>query len=243
MFTDAQFQRALGQSRLAQPIPSILTNRAVPVPVLDEDALTAMTTTWFAEYEQKIDWYAAHGFDIAWTLDWAKKYWWSWQARDMSYNHELYTADLRYKDVTTLGATMVGLDEFVAYNFAFFDAIPDWRYDPIPGQSYVDISPDGEVRMVVRYYGSGHLAGPLKLHPYGDDAVALPGNGAFVQCTAVDRYHFNRDHLMYEGETLYDLIDAVQTAGLLPGPATRKFAWLMRGAGLATRVATTLGRR
>lgn len=48
---------------------------------------------------------------------------------------------------------------------------------------------------------------------------------------------------MYEGETLYDLIDAVQTAGLLPGPATRKFAWLMRGAGLATRVATTLGRR
>ncbi|MGW4535944.1 nuclear transport factor 2 family protein [Nocardia sp. NPDC004340] len=242
MFTDHQFQQALAQSRLAQPIPKILGNRAAPVEVLDEQALTAMTTRWFDEYEQKIAFYADHGLDIAWTLDWAKKYWWSWQARDMSYNHELYTPDLRYKDVTTLGATIVGLDEFVAYNFAFFDAIPDWRYDPIPGQSFVDITPGGEVRIVVRYYGSGHLRGPLKLHPYGDDAVSIPGNGAFVQCTAVDRYHFNTDHLMYEGETLYDLVDAVQTAGLLPGPKTGSFRWMMRGAALATRAATALGR-
>ncbi|MFE3029879.1 nuclear transport factor 2 family protein [Nocardia tengchongensis] len=242
VFTDQQFQQALAQSRLAQPIPLLLSNRATPVEVLDEAALTKMTTAWFDEYEQKIAFYAEHGFDIAWTLDWAKKYWWSWQARDMSFNHELYTPDLRYKDVTTLGATIVGLDEFVAYNFAFFDAIPDWRYDPIPGQSFVDITPAGEVRIVVRYYGSGHLVGPLKLHPYDADAVSIPGNGAFVQCTAVDRYHFNTDHLMYEGETLYDLVDAVQTAGLLPGPSTSSFKWLMRGAAFATRVAITFGR-
>ncbi|MEV0509253.1 nuclear transport factor 2 family protein [Nocardia tengchongensis] len=242
MFTDQQFQQALAQSRLAQPIPLLLSNRATSVEVLDEAALTKMTTAWFDEYEQKIAFYAGHGLDIAWTLDWAKKYWWSWQARDMSFNHELYTPDLRYKDVTTLGATIVGLDEFVAYNFAFFDAIPDWRYDPIPGQSFVDITPSGEVRIVVRYYGSGHLVGPLKLHPYDTDAVSIPGNGAFVQCTAVDRYHFNTDHLMYEGETLYDLVDAVQTAGLLPGPSTSSFKWLMRGAALANRVATTFGR-
>ncbi|MFF0613613.1 nuclear transport factor 2 family protein [Nocardia tengchongensis] len=242
VFTDQQFQQALAQSRLAQPIPLLLSNRATPVEVLDEAALTKMTTAWFDEYEQKIAFYAEHGLDIAWTLDWAKKYWWSWQARDMSSNHELYTPDLRYKDVTTLGATIVGLDEFVAYNFAFFDAIPDWRYDPIPGQSFVDITPAGEVRIVVRYYGSGHLVGPLKLHPYDADAVSIPGNGAFVQCTAVDRYHFNTDHLMYEGETLYDLVDAVQTAGLLPGPSTNSFKWLMRGAALATRAAKTFGR-
>ncbi|MFE3187758.1 hypothetical protein ACFXHA_02040 [Nocardia sp. NPDC059240] len=156
---DGQFQQALRRSRLSQPIPSILTNRATPVEVLDEPALTAMTEAWFVEYEHKIAFYAARGFDIAWTLDWAKKYWWSWQARDMSYNHELYT----------------------------------------------------------------------------DDAIAIPGNGAFIQCTAVDRYHFNADHLMYEGETLYDLIDAVQLAGMLPGPTSRAFKWLMRGAALATR--------
>ncbi|MFE6861286.1 nuclear transport factor 2 family protein [Nocardia sp. NPDC057668] len=241
MFTEEQFQLALAQPRLAQPIPKVLTNRAEPVPVLDEAALTAMTRTWFAEYERKIEFYAGHGLDIAWTLDWAKKYWWSWQARDMSHNHELYAPDLRYKDVTTLGATMTGLDEFVTYNFAFFDAIPDWRYDPIPGQSYVDVAPDGTLRMVVRYYGSGHLVGPLKLHPYGPGAPELPGNGNFVQCTAVDRYHFDADHLMSEGETLYDLVDAVQLAGLVPGPASPTFSWLLRGAGLATRAATRLG--
>ncbi|MFI7529028.1 nuclear transport factor 2 family protein [Nocardia salmonicida] len=240
MFTDEQFRLSLRQPRLTQPIPTVLTNRAVPVEVLDEAALTAMTQTWFDEYEKKIEFYADHGLDIAWTLDWAKKYWWSWQTRDMSYNHELYTHDLRYKDVTTLGATMVGLDEFVAYNFAFFDAIPDWRYDPIPGQCYIDLSPDGEVRMVVRYYGSGHIVGPLKLHPYGADAPAIPGNGAFIQCTAVDRYHFNAEHLMYEGETLYDLLDGVQLAGIVPGPSTSAFKWLMRGAGLATRTITRL---
>ncbi|WP_433755568.1 nuclear transport factor 2 family protein [Nocardia sp. CA-135398] len=242
MFDEEKFQRSLRQPRLAQPIPRILNNRAEPVKVLDEPALTAMTQQWFDEYEKKIEFYHQHGLDIAWTLEWAKKYWWSWQTRDMSHNHELYTENLRYKDVTTLGATMIGLDQFVEYNFAFFDAIPDWRYDPIPGQSYLDVAPDGEVRIVVRYYGSGHLVGPLKLHPYGTDTVALPGNGAFIQCTAVDRYHFNTDHLMYEGETLYDLIDGVQLAGLLPGPSSKSFRWLMRGAALATRVSTRLNR-
>lgn len=231
------FQAALLQPRLRAPVPSYLDTRAVPVRVLDEAELTAMTRQWFEEYEKKIGFYAEHGFDIAWTLDWAKKYWWSWMARDMSYNHELYTADLRYKDVTTMGDTMVGLDAFVTYNFAFFDAIPDWRYDPIPGQCFVDVAPDGRVSLVVRYYGSGHLVGPLKLHPYDESAPSIPGNGAFVQCTAVDRYHFDHDGLMYEGETLYDLLDAVQTAGLVPGPASWRFKGALKAAGLATRVA------
>ncbi|MFE9322973.1 nuclear transport factor 2 family protein [Nocardia sp. NPDC052278] len=242
MFNEDKFQEALAQPRLAQPIPRILTNRAEPVRVLDESELCAMTSAWFDEYEEKIAFYREHGLDIAWTLDWAKKYWWSWQARDMSYNHELYAEDLRYKDVTTLGATMVGLDEFVNYNFAFFDAIPDWRYDPIPGQSYVDVAPDGTVRMVVRYFGSGHLVGPLRLHPYDDKAISIPGNGAFVQCTAVDRYTFNTDNVMAEGETLYDLIDAVQLAGLLPGPSSKSFRRLMRGAAVATRASAAFRR-
>ena len=240
MFDEDEFQRSLQLPRLAQPIPTVLTNRAVPVPVMNEDELTAMTRRWFEEYEKKIAYYAEHGLDIAWTLEWAKRYWWSWQQRDMSRNDELYTSDLRYKDNTTLGATMVGLDEFVRYNFAFFDAIPDWRYDPIPGQCYVDLTPEGEVRIVVRYYGSGHLKGPLKLHPYDESAASIPGNGAFIQCTAVDRYHFTPDHLMHEGETLYDLLDAVQTAGLVPGPSSPTFKWLMKGASGATRAVNLL---
>ncbi len=241
-FTEEMFQAALKQPRLQQPIPEVITGRAEPIPVMDEAKLAAMTRQWFDEYEQKIEFYAKHGFDIAWTLEWAKKYWWSWLVRDMSYNDELYTADLRYKDVTSLGATMVGLDEFVAYNFAFFDAIPDWRYDPIPGQAYVDVDPSGELRMVVRYYGSGHLKGPLKMHPYDDGAPSIPGNGSFVQCTAVDRYHFNTDGLMYEGETLYDLVDATQTAGLLPGPGTWKFHTMLQAASLASRATSAASR-
>ncbi|MFE3543755.1 nuclear transport factor 2 family protein [Nocardia sp. NPDC059177] len=241
MFSEELFRRSLSLSRVAQPIPPLMSNRAVPVPVLDEAALTARTEQWFAEYEQKIAFYAEHGFDIAWTLDWAKKYWWSWQERDMSHNHELYAADLRYKDVTTLGATIVGIDDFVTYNMAFFDAIPDWRYDPIPGQSYLDITPEGTVRMVVRYQGTGHLVGPLRLHPYDETAIAIPGNGAFLQCTAVDRYTFGPDQLMTEGETLYDMIDALQLTGMLPGPSTRAFRWLMRGAVVANQARTKLG--
>jgi len=80
-------------------------------------------------------------------------------------NEELYVKDLRYTDVSSFGRTMVGLDEFVKYNFAFFDAIPDWRYDPLPGEIYVDLLPDGKVRIVVRYLGSGHWSGPLRLYP------------------------------------------------------------------------------
>ena len=94
-----------------------------------------------------------------------QKYWWSWLMRDMSLNHELYTEDLRYKDPSTFGRILVGQEEFVTYNFAFFDAIPDWRYDPLPGQVYIDLTPDGELRMCIRYIGTGHFSGALKFYP------------------------------------------------------------------------------
>jgi hypothetical protein len=128
---------------------------------------------------------------------------------------------------------MVGLDEFVTYNFAYFDAIPDWRYDPLPDQIYIDIAPDGQTRIVIRYLGSGHRDGPLKVYPYGNTAPSIAGTGAFVQCAAIDRYHFNGDGLMYEGETLFDAFDATQSSGLLPGPASWQFKALLRATGLA----------
>ncbi|MCE5292638.1 MAG: ester cyclase [Nocardiaceae bacterium] len=243
MFTEEMFQEALRRPRLMQPIPKVLTNRAEPVQVMDEKQLQAMTDRWFDEYEAYLAFYAKHGIDLAWTLDWAKKYWWSWQARDMSYNDELYTQDLRYTDVTSMGATIVGLDEFVAYNFAFFDAIPDWRYDPIPGQFAVSLHPSGTTTIMIRYYGSGHLVGPLKLHPYTEDAASIPGNGAFVQFTATDRYHFTPDGRMYEGDTLYDALGGMQVAGLLPHPNSKTFKAGMRAAGLATKVQTLLTKR
>lgn len=148
--------------------------------------------------------------------------------RDMSLNSELYTPDLRYTDVSSFGRTIVGLDEFVKYNFAFFDAIPDWRYDPIPGQIFVDLTPEGEVRIVVRYLGSGHWTGPLRLYPYDEKAPTLYGTGAFIQSHGIDRYHFNKDGLMYEGDTSYDIFEATQCAGILPRDDSWQFRALMK---------------
>lgn len=230
MFNEELFQEALAKPRLRQPLPEFLAgNRSGGrVPVLGEDELTAMTQRWFDDFERKVAHYKNFGIDVAWLIEWAKKYWWSWLMRDMSLNDELYTQDLRYKDPTTFGRTLVGLDEFVKYNFAFFDAIPDWRYDPLPGQVYIDITPEGETRIVIRYIGSGHFDGSLRFYPYDDTAPTVHGIGTFVQCTAVDRYHFNSDGLMYEGETLFDLLDALQSAGVVPADDSWQFKTLMQ---------------
>lgn len=228
-FNEALFQEALAKPRLQQPLPECLPgNRAGgKVRVRNEDELRAMTRQWFVDYEAKLAHYRKLGVNIDWTLDWAKKYWWSWIMLDMSMNDELYTPDLKYVDPTTFGRTIVGLKEFVDYNMAFFAAIPDWRYDPLPGQVYLDLTPKGEVRIIVRYIGSGHFSGNLRLYPYDDTAPVLYGNGAFVQCAAVDRYHFNSDGLMYEGETLWDFIDATQSAGIMPSAESPLFRSLM----------------
>ncbi|WP_040693596.1 nuclear transport factor 2 family protein [Nocardia vinacea] len=238
MFDEALFEQALAKPRLRQPLPQFLAgNRAGGrVPVLTEDELNAMTRQWFVDFERKIQHYKTFGVDIAWMLEWAKKYWWSWLARDMSRNDELYTDDLRYKDPTTFGRVMVGQEEFVAYNFAFFDAIPDWRYDPLPGQVYIDITPEGETRIAIRYIGSGHHDGPLRFYPYDESAPAIHGVGTFVQCTAVDRYHFTPDGRMYEGETLFDLLDAMQSAGIVPA----EDSWQFRAITHASRLPSIL---
>jgi hypothetical protein len=197
-----------------------------------EDELSATTAQWFVDAERKVAHYSKLGVDLAWLIPWAKKYWWSWLERDMSLNDELYAPGLRYKDVTSFGRTLVGLDEFVAYNFAFFDAIPDWRYDPLPGQLYLDVTPDGDVRIVIRYVGSGHWDGPLRLYPYDATAPAIPGTGQFVQVTAVDRYHFDSERRLADGETLYDAFDALQSATLLPRDDSWQFRALLRVARL-----------
>lgn len=242
-FDEALFREALERPRLQQPVPEYLSgNRSAGrIRVMQEDELRAMTKRWFVEFEQRIAYYGEHGIDIRWMLDWAKKYWWSWLARDMSRNHELYTPDLRYVDPTTFGRTLVGLEEFVAYNFAFFDAIPDWRYDPLPGQVYLDLAPNGEAKIMIRYVGSGHFSGSLRFHPYDESAPVLHGAGTFVQCTAVDRYHFNADGLMYEGETLWDFIDATQSAGLMPSADSFAFKGLL-GASKLVRLTRGLSR-
>ncbi len=230
MFDQAKFEEALATPRLQPPIPEYLAgNRGGGrIRVLTEPELTARTKQWFVDYEKKIEYYARHGIDIAWTIEWAKKYWWSWLMRDMSLNGELYTPDLCYTDTSSFGRTIAGLDEFVKYNFAFFAAIPDWRYDPLPGEIFVDLASDGEVRIVVRYMGSGHWSGPLRLYPYDEKAPTLYGTGVFIQCHGIDRYYFNRDGLMYKGDTSYDIFEALQTVGILPRDDSPVFKGILK---------------
>ena len=227
----------LDKPRLRQPLPEFLpSNRGVRTRVIPEDQLSAMHRGWFVELERRIEFLAERGIDIGWLYEWAAKYTWSWLARDMSRNAELYTSDLRYVDPTTFGRTIVGLDEFVSYNFAFLDAISDWRYDPFPDQMYIDVTPDGETRMVVRYMGSGYFDGTLRLYPYDETAPAMRGAGVFVQSCAVDRYHFTPDGLMYFGETLWDFMDMAQSTGLVPRDDSWQFKALMRMSGLPSLV-------
>ncbi|MYR08237.1 nuclear transport factor 2 family protein [Gordonia sp. SID5947] len=229
MFNEEEFQEALARPRLSKPVPEYLeSNRAVPIRAIPEEELQATTREWFETFAKKLDYLSnAHGTDFSWVMTWAKKYWWSFLVRDMSVNEELYAPDIKYTDVTTFGRTIVGIDDFVTYNFAFFDAIPDWRYDPLPDQVYIDVTPEGTVRTVIRYMGSGHWTGPLRLHPYDETAPTIYGNGRFIQAPAVDRYHFNAEGLMEEGETLYDFLDGVQRAGILPRDDSWQFRTLM----------------
>lgn len=237
MYDEAAFQAALSKPRLRQPVPEYLeANRAEPIRVLQEPELMETTARWFETFQDKIDFYGKLGHDLNWLMEWAKKYWWSWLMRDMDHNHELYTHDLRYTDVSAFGNTITGLDEFVKYNFAFFAAIPDWRYDPLPDQVYLDVTPDGRVRTVIRYIGSGHWDGPLRMYPYDDKAPVVHGTGRFIQCPAVDRYHFNAEGLMEEGETLYDIVDGTQRAGVLP----RGDSWQLRALFGASKIPATI---
>ncbi|OFB40346.1 hypothetical protein BA059_10045 [Mycolicibacterium sp. (ex Dasyatis americana)] len=240
MFDEELFQKALDQPRLQGHVPTYLkSNRAEPIRVLQEPELQAMTKQWFVDFESKLDHYSKHfQTDLSWVMTWAKKYWWSFLVRDMDLNHELYAPDIKYTDVSTFGHTIRGIDEFVTYNFAFFEAIPDWRYDPLPDQVYLDVKPDGTVRTMIRYIGSGHWTGALRLHPFDDSAPRVYGTGQFIQCPAVDRYHFNKDGLMEEGETLYDIVDGLQRGGILPGGDSR----LLRGLFGLSKVPATASR-
>jgi len=223
-FTEAEFEQALDRKQLKKAPPAFVQgNRSQAEKVFTEDELNQNARIWFQEFEEQIRFYEKLGHDLQWVLDWTKKWWWSWLVRDWPVIRSLCTEDVRYKDPVSFGKEMVGVQEFIDYNVAFFDAIPDWRYDPLPGETFLQVNPDGTVQMMVRYLGSGHWDGPLKVYPFDETAQALPGNGTFMQCPAVDRYYWNADHRLYKGETLWDAFEAVQASGIFPKAGSLPF--------------------
>lgn len=230
-YSEAAFEAALDRKTLARPAPAVVhANRSQAEPAYSEEQLNANTRHWFLEIEQQVRHYEKLGHDLQWVVDWTKKWWYGWLFRDMDLIAEICELDLTYKDPVSFGRTLIGFQEFIDYNDAFFEAIPDWRYDPLPGESFLNVTPDGDVRMTVRYVGTGHWDGALKLYPFDRAAAAMPGTGAFMQAAAVDRYHFNAAGKLYKGESLWDAFDAMQMSGLLPKDDSIAFRSIMGAA-------------
>lgn len=244
MFTEGQFKKDLKRKVLRKPPPEFVQgNKSFAERVIDEGELNANTRQWFVECEKQVAFYSDRlGHDLGWLLEWTKQWWWSWLVRDMDVVRQLCAEDVVYKDPASFGRPIVGIQAFIDYNEAFFDAIPDWRYDPLPGESFISVHPDGSAQMMVRYVGTGHWDKPLRVYPFDKDALAIPATGAFMQCPAVDRYHFDGGGRLNKGETLWDGFEAMQMSGVLPSADGLPFRALLAAA-QAPALATRLSRR
>ncbi|MGA4791338.1 nuclear transport factor 2 family protein [Nocardia sp. AB354] len=242
---EAKFQRALDRRCLKKPAPQFVQgNRSHAQRALGEDELNRLTRRWFVELEEQTTFYSEQlGQDVTWLNAWFKKYWMAWdQGVDEKALPELLAPDVEYKDPVSFGRPMIGIQSFIDYNQAFFDAIPDWRYDLLPGQFFINVTREGEVRLMGRYIGTGFWEKPLRMYPFDKSAPAMPATGAFMQAPAVDRYHFNADRQLYRGETMWDAFEAMQMSNLLPSDSSPVFRALI-GAGSVGAVAQRLIRR
>jgi hypothetical protein len=242
---EVKFQACLNRKTLLKDPPVFLKgNLAHPVRVLNEDELIAGTRQFFDEFEAQMAYYSERlDHDVTWLTGWLKRYWAAWSGGiDEDLVRQTVAEDVVYKDPTAFGRPMVGVQNFIDYNQAFFDAATDLRYDALPGLCSVQVSPSGEVLFMARYSGCGHWDKPLRMHPWTKGARAIPATGAFVQLYPVDRYHFNADHQLCRGETLWDPMEAMQLISLLPSDTSLLFRGMMQ-AGSVGALATRLSRR
>lgn len=220
------YKLPLQRKRLRKDPPEYLEcNRLGKIKTLTEDELIQNNIDFFDDLEKRIPLYNKMGTDISFLDEWMKKWWGGWLDRDMDLVETLVTKDIHWMDPICFGKPTIGMQEFVDYNDAFFDALPDWRYDLIDS-AWIDVIPGKGVRTVLHYYGSGHWDNPLKLTPFDESALSIPGTGEFMQCQAVDRYYFNEDGICYRGETLYDMMEALQMSRLLPSSDSWQFGAL-----------------
>jgi hypothetical protein len=242
---EARFQAALDRKCLRKPAPEYVQGaRSHAERVIGEDELNRLSRRWFVELEEQTRFYSEKlGHDVMWLNEWFKKYWLAWdQGVDEDALPELLAPDVTYTDPASFGRPIVGIQAFVDYNQAFFDAIPDWRYDLLPGQTCINVTSGGEVSMTGRYLGTGFWEKPLRMYPFDKGAPAMPATGAFMQAPGVDRYYFNAERQLCRGETLWDAFEAMQMSGVLPSDTSLAFRGLL-GAGSVAALATRLSRR
>ena len=235
--TEVKFQAAIARRTLRKPAPPFIQgNRGVPMRTYDEDELQRMTRQVFDEIEAQTRFYTQGlGHDVMWINDWLKKYWAAWSGGiDEAAVHELLAPNVEYKDPLSFGRPMIGVKPFIDYNQAFFDAAPDLRYDGIPGQCGIMLSPSGEVLLMIRYVGCGHWDKPLRMYPFTPGSPGIPGNGKFTQMFPIDRYHFNSDRKLVRGETLWDPLEALQLIRAVPNDTSLTFKAIAKLGGVAS---------
>lgn len=237
---EPRFQAALDRKAFKKPLPKYFGgNRTTPIKVVREEELCQGTRIFFDDLEKQLRFYSDRlGHDVMWFEDWLKKYWVAWLGGiDKALCHEVLHPDVEYVDPLSFGRVMVGVQGFIDYNQAFFDATPDLRYDAIPGQASVQVSPDGQLTFMARYYGTGYWEKPLRMYPFTPGSVAIPATGCFMQGTAVDRYHFcMKTRKLIRGETLWDPLGFMQMIGLIPNDATPQFHALMKAGTLRAKM-------
>lgn len=223
---ETKFQAALTRRVLRKPAPAFIEgNRGVRERVQSEDELVAQSVQFFDGLHKQLSFYSERlGHDVMWLETWLKKWWIAWIGGiDHALVDELVAEDCVWKDPISFGREMKGRQLIVDYNQSVFNGVPDLRYDPIPGQVAVQVSPEGEVMMIARYYGCGHWDNPLRMYPFDENAAAIPGTGVFIRIPGVDRYHFNAQHQVCNAETLWDGFEALQLLGVLPKDTSRPF--------------------
>ncbi|MGA4791357.1 nuclear transport factor 2 family protein [Nocardia sp. AB354] len=235
---EARFQQALSRLSIAKPMPpTVQGNRSEPIPTVGEQELQRMTHQLFDEVEAQCAFYTERlGMDVMWVLEWLKKYWSAWSGGvNEDLVRETISEDCRYKDPLSFGRTMYGVQAFIDYNQAFYDAAPDLAYYLIPGEVSLQVSPKGEVIFMGRYVGCGHWDHPLRMYPFTPGSPAIPGTGAYIQGYPVDRYHLDPvTHKVTHGETLWDPFELLQIQKLMPSDTSLAFKAMVNAGKLVT---------
>lgn len=237
---EATFQRALDRLSIARPMPPFVQgNRSEPVPTVTERQLQDQTRQLFAEVGDQCAFYTERlGNDVMWVLDWLKMYWSAWSGGvDKDLVRATVQEDCQYKDPLSFGRIMHGVEAFIEYNQAFYDAAADLAYYLIPGEVSLQVSRSGDVIFMGRYVGCGNWENPLRMFPFTPGSPGVPGTGAYLQVYPVDRYHLNpKTRKVYKGETMWDAFELLQIQRLFPADTSLAFKAMVEVGKLATPV-------
>lgn len=163
-------------------------------------------------------------------------YWSAWSGGiDLELVRATIQEDCVYHEPLSFGRPLHGIQAFIDYNQAYYDAAADLAYYAHPGEASLQVSPKGDILFMARYTGCGRWENPLRMWPYTADAPAIPGTGGYIQLNPVDRYHLNpKTRKVFKGETLWDPLESLQIQRLFPADTSLAFKAMIKAGQLVT---------